>query len=941
MRRFLFICLALSLMLTSCNKADRVFVNAKVYSISLDDKVTHAEAVAVSDGKIVYVGDEAGVQKYIGKNTQVTDCGGNTLMPAFNDGHMHFSVAVRRFGVADLNFTPEQGTTPAEVVKEIQRRVKEFADAHPQDPVVHGSGWDRAWFFGGADGPAYKFTRHDIDAVVSDRPVVLESYCGHAAMFNTKALELAGVLSADTPEPKAGVLRRGADGIPDGYVQEPVLMAPLCAAIPNFNFTDRQNIDGMLAAQDMFLTKGYALVTDCMKTEGAYEAMKKIAEDGSLKMRTSATFLIMDATREEDMQFAIDHRNDFNVGDILTINTVKYFVDGMPAPLEPFTSEYLKENGLPEDYVEPLLWNEENLAQSFKQAVEAGFNIHIHTMGDRAQRVVVSDLIEAQKLDPQHKLRNVIAHNMLVDPADIKLMGENGIIANVQPLWMNYNIVNDAGMEHIFGPERHKRFYPFKSFIDAGVVCANGTDFSVNLPDPFAAIQIAMTRKVVPTDKAWYDRCKDIPAMNPAECVSLNDIVKALTVNVAYQLHMEDLTGSVEVGKSAEIIILDGDLESTPIEEICKLNVVETIIKGKTEYKATSVTKITDYLYEYEADGYGTEAPTSIITDDGRVAWACSAVRNGNFYGRNLDLGISENCEFVIRTKATAERKHASIGVANTSLSTITNETVEAGLGEDLLNYIPWLTMDGVNDAGLVCNINVVNMSDIDLNRHTHTNPGKPQIMVMYLVRALLDNCGSVAEAKEFIAAHDITQMPEDVAAGWDGHIMIADKESTVVVEFTGEEGSEVKYVDTEIMTNFYNHQYAAEGVFPPHGCGVERYRILKDNYDTSGSMEGMWELLKKVQYTQSYTESTEPFWCSEHIDAVEGGDITWTKEQLLAEEKIQKIMEAYKVYEQTGRYDPADGMWFTAHNSTYDIAGRTLWVTIREKYDTHYEFKL
>ena len=587
MKRTLVILLSLVQLLSACNSAaDRVFTNAKVYSISFDGQVTHAEAVAVDNGKIVYVGDEEGVQKYIGKSTEVTDCQGNTLMPAFNDGHMHFSISVRRFGVADLNFTPEADATVEEVVNEIQCRVKEFAQDHPDDPVIHGSGWDRGWFVGDLQGVIRPFTRHDIDAVVPDRPVVLDSYCGHVALFNTKALELAGVLSSDTPEPKAGLLRRGTDGIPDGYVQEPVLIGPLCAKIPDFNFTDQQTREGMLTAQDIFLSKGYALVTDCMKTSGAYEPLLDIASDGSLKMRASGTFLIMDDTREEDLQYAIDNKDAFNVGDMFTINTVKYFVDGTPSPLAPFNAQYLKDNGLPADYVEPLLWDENHLKESMKKAAEAGFNIHVHSMGDRAQKVVIDALIEAQKQDTGHELRNTIAHNMLVAPEDVQRMGDNHIIANVQPLWMNENEVNNPSMTYMYGSEQQKRFYPFKSFIDADVVCANGTDFTITMPDPFAAIQIAMTRKVVATDQDWYERCKDIPAMNPAECVSLDDIVKALTINVAYQLHLEDLTGSIEAGKSAELIILDGDLENTPVEGICRLSVVETIIKGKTEYKA-------------------------------------------------------------------------------------------------------------------------------------------------------------------------------------------------------------------------------------------------------------------------------------------------------------------------------------------------------------------
>ncbi len=368
--------------------------------------------------------------------------------------------------------------------------------------------------------------------------------------------------------------------------------------------------------------------------------------------------------------------------------------------------------------------------------------------------------------------------------------------------------------------------------------------------------------------------------------------------------------------------------------------------KGKQEYrknpvKANTVKKIADYLYEYEANNYGTEAPAKLLTNAHYATFGCSAVRNGNFYGRNLDLSISENCEFVIRTKATASRKHASIGVANTCFSILTNDMVKAGLGEEQLRFIPWMMMDGINDAGLVCNINVVNMEDIDANKRKQTTPGKPQIMVMYLVRALLDNCGSVAEAKEFIRNHDITPIPKGLGGGWDGHIMIADPQNTVIVEFTGEKDTGVKFTDAKIMTNFYNYQYTATGKYPPNGCGTERYDILKANYAGSNTMQGMWELMKKVQYTQAYKLSTNPFWYSEHIDVIPQSNILWTKEQLLANSKIRKMIAAYKVYEETGKYNLEDGLWFTSHNSTYDIANRTLWVTIREKYESHYEFKL
>lgn len=366
------------------------------------------------------------------------------------------------------------------------------------------------------------------------------------------------------------------------------------------------------------------------------------------------------------------------------------------------------------------------------------------------------------------------------------------------------------------------------------------------------------------------------------------------------------------------------------------------------------VNKVADYLYEYTAEGYSTEAPSELLFDDGPVPiFGCSAVRNGNFYGRNLDFNINEICEFVIKTKATATRPHASIGVANTCFLNITNDMVKAGLSEDLLKYIPWMTMDGINDAGLVCNINVVNAADIKDFPHTHTNEGAPQIMVMQLIRALLDNSGSVAEAKTFIESHDIRPIPTT----WDGHIMIADPNETVIVEFTGEEGNKVKFVKQTqmIMTNFYNHLFNEEKFlsdhnnkhFPAHSCGMERYRILSANFNTGNSMQGMWELLKKVRYTQTYDTSVDPFWCSEYYDTPKIPTFDdhpmsyWTKDKVLAEEKPAAEVAAYEKYAATGEYNEEDGLWFTSHNSTYDIANKTLWVTIREKYDKHYEFKL
>ena len=138
---------------------------------------------------------------------------------------------------------------------------------------------------------------------------------------------------------------------------------------------------------------------------------------------------------------------------------------------------------------------------------------------------------------------------------------------------------------------------------------------------------------------------------------------------------------------------------------------------------------------------------------------------------------------------------------------------------------------------------------------------------------------------------------------------------------------------------------YEATGEYPPHACGVERYEILKAGYDSANTMEGMWELLKKVQFSQAYKESTEPFWCSEYYDVIPSFDEHpieyWTKEKILEQEMPAIEVDAYELYERTGKYDLKNNLWHTTHNSTYDIANRSLWVTIREKYEKRHEFKL
>lgn len=335
--------------------------------------------------------------------------------------------------------------------------------------------------------------------------------------------------------------------------------------------------------------------------------------------------------------------------------------------------------------------------------------------------------------------------------------------------------------------------------------------------------------------------------------------------------------------------------------------------------------KIAPYLYEVTVNDYAAEAPNHLM-DEAITDFSCSAVRNGNFYGRNLDFFISEISELVVRTPA-KEGRHASIGVAR--LMHMTDAEIDAGLTKEQLAILPWGMFDGINDAGLFCNMNVTPAEDSGIP-HTSPNPGMPQISSPFLVRALLDNCATVEEAIEFVNSHDIIGMN---AGGFDLHFMIGDPDKTVVLEYVD---NKAVFVEQNIMTNFLVSKLPE---YTPHADGVERYGILTENYAEGETMEGMWNLLKRVKFSQAYNSDLATCWKSEFL--VNGSTIETPAEEIFAIPTVQEDIANMQNYLQTGNYSPDMHLWFTVHNSTYDIAEKALWVTIREDYDHRYEFKL
>lgn len=570
--------------------ADKVLINGKIFSIAGDDTIIRGSGVAVKDGMIVDIfKSDTEAEAYIGSDTQVINCNGNTILPGLCDGHAHPSLAANFYvGCSLFEIVSSPENTSRQMIERYKAKFKKYIAENPDREIYRGIGWNRAVFSGACKNPEWP-TRHDLDEICADKPVILESYCQHAIWTNTKAIELAG-LDAGTPNPETGEMYREADGYPSGIFMEFEAIGLIKDHIQNYDYTVEQYKTALKEFQQRDASYfGITLVDDCYCTENAMQAYKELADSNELTLRCRGVYKIEETGRDPVAQIAERHGSD-HVNDLYQVNTIKIFVEGEIAMLEPYAEEAVKELGLPENYCGDTFWPDEEAYSLIEACIKTGMQVHIHAMGDKAVRQAVRGLAEGQK-KTGIKNRNVIAHLMAVTQEDIRIMADNDIIGNVQPRWMVYETDAEDFYSASFGRKRALDFWPNKRLSDAGCIVAYGTDFPVSPPpNPYQEIQCAMTRSVFEEDVLQYPKYHSTiygPDEDPTrDCVSFESAIKSLTYNGAYQNFLEHVTGSIEKGKSAELVILTCDIESIPVEEIHKVKVDKTIFKGNIVYDA-------------------------------------------------------------------------------------------------------------------------------------------------------------------------------------------------------------------------------------------------------------------------------------------------------------------------------------------------------------------
>ena len=352
--------------------------------------------------------------------------------------------------------------------------------------------------------------------------------------------------------------------------------------VPGYDFSVEEYKDAFLFYQSEFANKyGVTLVQDCMHSDNAREAYVQLAKEGKLTVRARGVYMLEPAGFEDKLPQFIQRKGTDDVGKDFRIDTIKIFAEGMFVLNEPFTEEFISENGMPKGYRGTPYWNDEDLEKSIEDSMKAGFDVHIHAMGDASVHQAAKCIRAAQD-NTGIKKRNVIAHLMLVDDESFENMEKADIIANCQPRWMVYDS-DIAGMFPMIGEERSLKAYPLREFLDRKITVAFGTDFPVTPPpDTMHEIQCAMTRSVFP-DAPDYDKFRG-KVLGKEKSAELKEAVKSLSINGAYQMNLEDITGSVEVGKSADLVILDSNLEDAPVDEIYSIAVEKTIFKGRVVY---------------------------------------------------------------------------------------------------------------------------------------------------------------------------------------------------------------------------------------------------------------------------------------------------------------------------------------------------------------------
>ena len=538
--------------------ADLILRGGTVYS--MDAQGNRHSAIALAGNTILAVGDNSDVALFETEKTKVIDLKGRTVFPGFIDTHIHTMDTLPLLNGVMLS--------PGQSAEEVLAAIAEHAQRYPDQNPVLGSGFLARAF--GIDGP----TAAQLDAVVPDRPALIIDEGGHTAWANSLALAAANI-TAETPDPVPGAhfFQRDMLGNPTGWLVEGAAIDPVSDALglvseaalrekaPGF-FHDMSAV-GLTAAFDAGMIDTMAL---------GMKVADELAQSNKLPLRLVGSLYI---NKPKDLKTAhtrlTELKNTFD-HELFSVTTLKLSLDGT---VEAKTAVTLEPYIAPEGHeATPLLPNEQ-VFNAVYEAYSLGFDLHLHAIGDGAVRTALDAIEAGQKEHPNSDIRATICHIEVVDQDDIARFGELGVVAQTTPTWFEYD---EIAMEFL-GPERFEQLYPLASIHRNGGRVTLGSDYPVSwigkdALNPMFNIEMAVTRQRAGTP--------DYPVQaRENERLSVDQAIRAHTIDAAWQIRLEDEIGTLEAGKKADLVVLESDPYTVDPYSIHAIDVDLTISNGR------------------------------------------------------------------------------------------------------------------------------------------------------------------------------------------------------------------------------------------------------------------------------------------------------------------------------------------------------------------------
>ncbi len=548
--------------------ADTVFANGRIYTV--DPSQPWAEAVAVRGDEIVYVGDTETAKGYIGEDTEFVELGGKMMLPGFVESHFHTTVGAA-FG---------QGLWLAHLdsKEEFLAAIRKYIEENPDLEVVRGFGWKPFAF--PPDGPSKK----DLDAISTEKPIFLFDITAHAAWVNSKTLEMAGV-DRNTPDPQPGFsyFKRDAEGEATGWIVEVAaefsVLNQIDPLTPDYVkqglkvWNPRWAAAGITTAVD----QSYVFQGDAEFQKTGYEALRDLEAEGGLKTRVITSYYANDP--------AVDNLEGYRTlakaspdTRLLRHRVLKIAVDGDVAShsirlYEPYLDT--GDHGI-------SIFSQEDLDRLVSDAASENIHVHFHAMGDATVGDVLTAIETARKTHPDTGSRFSLAHVFLISPRDFERFQAVDFVPTFSGNWLAPDPSDVDVKTRMLGDERVASWYPFRSLHEKGVRTAFGSDFpaagAISTYKMLEQIQYAMTRRFLSGQgDAWPPEGERIP---------LELALQAATLNGAYTVGMEDEIGSIEVGKKADLIVLDEDLFEIDVSRIHDAQVILTMVDGEDMHDA-------------------------------------------------------------------------------------------------------------------------------------------------------------------------------------------------------------------------------------------------------------------------------------------------------------------------------------------------------------------